>query len=168
IGRWANTGSRVETIPAAGRKMMYTSGRPNSQNRCCHSNGSPPPATSKNTKPAARSSSSSTLARIRGGKPTMIISAMTRMYQQKIGMRRRLMPLLRVRRMDTSSSMAPLTEDISTKVMPSSQKSEPGRSEEHTSELQSRPHLVCRLLLEKKKKKKNYLLSITVMSYQNK
>src|SRR5690554_7314673 len=28
------------------------------------------------------------------------------------------------------------------------------RSEEHTSELQSRPHLVCRLLLEKKKKQK--------------
>src|SRR5205814_10156098 len=30
-----------------------------------------------------------------------------------------------------------------------------GRSEEHTSELQSLRHLVCRLLLEKKKKKKN-------------
>src|SRR2546422_3465959 len=29
-----------------------------------------------------------------------------------------------------------------------------GRSEEHTSELQSRLHLVCRLLLEKKKKVK--------------
>src|SRR5690554_1606509 len=29
------------------------------------------------------------------------------------------------------------------------------RSEEHTSELQSRPHLVCRLLLEKKKKENN-------------
>src|SRR5437660_7879546 len=29
------------------------------------------------------------------------------------------------------------------------------RSEEHTSELQSRGHLVCRLLLEKKKIKKN-------------
>src|SRR2546422_7859917 len=28
----------------------------------------------------------------------------------------------------------------------------PDRSEEHTSELQSRLHLVCRLLLEKKKK----------------
>src|SRR3989442_6355845 len=27
---------------------------------------------------------------------------------------------------------------------------DPERSEEHTSELQSRPHLVCRLLLEKK------------------
>src|SRR5687768_18479166 len=34
------------------------------------------------------------------------------------------------------------------------------RSEEHTSELQSRLHLVCRLLLEKKKKKqKNSQLS---------
>src|SRR3989442_2842271 len=31
---------------------------------------------------------------------------------------------------------------------------EQSRSEEHTSELQSRPHLVCRLLLEKKKKVK--------------
>src|SRR5438552_12544297 len=30
-----------------------------------------------------------------------------------------------------------------------------GRSEEHTSELQSPDHLVCRLLLEKKKKSKN-------------
>src|SRR2546422_8860333 len=30
------------------------------------------------------------------------------------------------------------------------------RSEEHTSELQSRLHLVCRLLLEKKKKKSRY------------
>src|SRR3712207_7808696 len=30
-----------------------------------------------------------------------------------------------------------------------------GRSEEHTSELQSRQYLVCRLLLEKKKKPQN-------------
>src|SRR3712207_7495927 len=30
------------------------------------------------------------------------------------------------------------------------------RSEEHTSELQSRQYLVCRLLLEKKKKKTRY------------
>src|SRR2546429_5436180 len=33
------------------------------------------------------------------------------------------------------------------------------RSEEHTSEFQSRLHLVCRLLLEKKKKKNLYLRS---------
>src|SRR2546422_2162826 len=31
-------------------------------------------------------------------------------------------------------------------------RTEPDRSEEHTSELQSRLHLVCRLLLEKKKR----------------
>src|SRR2546422_4938673 len=39
------------------------------------------------------------------------------------------------------------------------------RSEEHTSELQSRLHLVCRLLLEKKKKYK-YLKSLTTTSYK--
>src|SRR5690554_7372823 len=33
------------------------------------------------------------------------------------------------------------------------------RSEEHTSELQSRPHLVCRLLLEKKNRKSTCLNS---------
>src|SRR2546429_4901448 len=35
------------------------------------------------------------------------------------------------------------------------------RSEEHTSELQSRLHLVCRLLLEKKKKTKHQVISST-------
>src|SRR5690349_24226202 len=38
------------------------------------------------------------------------------------------------------------------------------RSEEHTSELQSRRDLVCRLLLEKKKKKRN----INIYKYRNK
>src|SRR5439155_23797046 len=37
---------------------------------------------------------------------------------------------------------------------PRSANEDGNRSEEHTSELQSRGHLVCRLLLEKKKKKK--------------
>src|SRR3989449_2506051 len=36
------------------------------------------------------------------------------------------------------------------------------RSEEHTSELQSRLHLVCRLLLEKKKKKKHIIIQHSV------
>src|SRR2546429_7309483 len=38
------------------------------------------------------------------------------------------------------------------------------RSEEHTSELQSRLHLVCRLLLEKKKNTNTSLLLITLKS----
>src|SRR3712207_8190909 len=36
----------------------------------------------------------------------------------------------------------------------------PARSEEHTSELQSRQYLVCRLLLEKKKNKPRLLVSL--------
>src|SRR2546426_1922603 len=49
----------------------------------------------------------------------------------------------------TSSSLVngPYASAVSKKVMPRS------RSEEHTSELQSPCNLVCRLLLEKKKKK---------------
>src|SRR5690348_17685418 len=39
-----------------------------------------------------------------------------------------------------------------------------GRSEEHTSELQSPVHLVCRLLLEKKKKKTQYITQTTQTS----
>src|SRR2546429_3292754 len=35
------------------------------------------------------------------------------------------------------------------------------RSEEHTSELQSRLHLVCRLLLEKKKNKRIHRMSLS-------
>src|SRR5438552_8953902 len=38
-------------------------------------------------------------------------------------------------------------------LVPQSEFGLPGRSEEHTSELQSPDHLVCRLLLEKKKKR---------------
>src|SRR5690606_41093650 len=37
------------------------------------------------------------------------------------------------------------------RLAPVSRSAPPGRSEEHTSELQSRENLVCRLLLEKKK-----------------
>src|SRR2546429_6835309 len=39
------------------------------------------------------------------------------------------------------------------------------RSEEHTSELQSRLHLVCRLLLEKKKKKTYLIYIVSSFSY---
>src|SRR5947208_4659112 len=41
------------------------------------------------------------------------------------------------------------------------------RSEEHTSELQSPDHLVCRLLLEKKKKQDKHENSLIALSVQN-
>src|SRR3712207_7033941 len=41
----------------------------------------------------------------------------------------------------------------------------PGRSEEHTSELQSRQYLVCRLLLEKKKNTSLHSAFISTTEY---
>src|SRR2546422_3757681 len=51
--------------------------------------------------------------------------------------------------LDTQDESDPLIEDL-----------EVTRSEEHTSELQSRLHLVCRLLLEKKKSHEIYQRTI--------
>src|SRR2546429_2396763 len=63
-----------------------------------------------------------------------------------------------VRLKDTPSSLTPLFFAISTSSEETeeypdlaSKSMRSNRSEEHTSELQSRLHLVCRLLLEKKK-----------------
>src|SRR5690349_346242 len=56
---------------------------------------------------------------------------------------------------EVHATSAPLDEDPSPTVYAARAAFErAGRSEEHTSELQSRRDLVCRLLLEKKKKKK--------------
>src|SRR3712207_7511256 len=41
-----------------------------------------------------------------------------------------------------------------------------GRSEEHTSELQSRQYLVCRLLLEKKRNSRDHLCLETMLIYE--
>src|SRR3712207_7441204 len=57
----------------------------------------------------------------------------------------------------TSSAPSPIRLSP---VLPSVEKP-PTRSEEHTSELQSRQYLVCRLLLEKKKKKTRYIVTRT-------
>src|SRR5256885_11483523 len=43
----------------------------------------------------------------------------------------------------------------------------PGRSEEHTSELQSPCNLVCRLLLEKKKKKERHDQALTILLHSS-
>src|SRR2546429_6351875 len=60
----------------------------------------------------------------------------------------------------SESTVSPTTVVISEcsprLIMPSSITPDTSRSEEHTSELQSRLHLVCRLLLEKTKKHNQY------------
>src|SRR5436309_6545055 len=54
---------------------------------------------------------------------------------------------------------SPLRVVVDTNVVAAVILLEDQRSEEHTSELQSRENLVCRLLLEKKKKKRGVLAS---------
>src|SRR5437899_8513300 len=51
------------------------------------------------------------------------------------------------------SAQLPSASARSTSTTPTPRRSATSRSEEHTSELQSLRHLVCRLLLEKKKEK---------------
>src|SRR5690349_24259578 len=53
-----------------------------------------------------------------------------------------------------SASSATARSRITARSSPATCRARSHRSEEHTSELQSRRDLVCRLLLEKKKKKK--------------
>src|SRR3989442_11409216 len=64
--------------------------------------------------------------------------------------------LFRSYRIAVTGSRVPFTVYVSAaaprRVVKTEYLGQPLRSEEHTSELQSRPHLVCRLLLEKKKK----------------
>src|SRR3989442_7153330 len=60
-----------------------------------------------------------------------------------IELRYQLMPYIYGSMEETTRTGIPLMRPIFVEY--------PERSEEHTSELQSRPHLVCRLLLEKKK-----------------
>src|SRR5271157_4958567 len=54
------------------------------------------------------------------------------------------------------SFLQPMARDIGSLAEPLRNLPAP-RSEEHTSELQSRPHLVCRLLLEKKKNQRRHV-----------
>src|SRR5207244_8156096 len=64
----------------------------------------------------------------------------------------------RVRSKILSKPTAPTSKARSTFSLPPK-----NRSEEHTSELQSPDHLVCRLLLEKKKKEKEITNSLHIL-----
>src|SRR5690554_7416343 len=59
------------------------------------------------------------------------------------------------------------SDPISCHVAPFFMRRNIARSEEHTSELQSRPHLVCRLLLEKKKISWNSINMIIISAHEH-
>src|SRR3989442_7348416 len=77
---------------------------------------------------------------------TLFRSAPLRRVDGVLGAVARLVRLVRTHRVDLLHANGPQTNvpaGLTGRLT--------GRSEEHTSELQSRPHLVCRLLLEQKR-----------------
>src|SRR5689334_23664030 len=81
---------------------------------------------------------------------TTLFRSMRQMPDRSLG-RRSTCPAVRQRRCTRAATHA----SRSGERRAATPGSKTARSEEHTSELQSQFHLVCRLLLEKKKKKQN-------------
>src|SRR5215475_2420064 len=75
---------------------------------------------------------------------------------------RRSTPLVRVAEPNSTGQTKPSRNSLER-----SSKTLSRRSEEHTSELQSRENLVCRLLLEKKKQTKSHDARLKQTNYQN-
>ncbi len=96
--------------------MMYTSGWPKNQNRCCHSKGSPCSVGLKNWVPTSRSLSSIPLASATLGMERITISEVTRIAQANKGMRSRLIPGARCLRMVAVSTTATDSAATSVKV----------------------------------------------------
>src|SRR2546422_7124396 len=63
---------------------------------------------------------------------------------------------VRARQIEFPAAVEPAVEVPNARAVAADEVEHVARSEEHTSELQSRLHLVCRLLLEKKKKTRLY------------
>src|ERR671937_871114 len=79
IRRFENVGMIDVAIPKAGRTMMYTSGWPKNQNRCCQSSDEPPWATSKKWNPRRRCSSRKTQSTVSDGNAKISESDTARM-----------------------------------------------------------------------------------------
>src|SRR3954447_2619901 len=100
IGVYPNTGRRLnvgmtdDKKPVAGRKMMYTSGWPKNQNRCCQRRASPPSAWLKNwvLTNDSRSADSMVLQIMTDGMANRTMNDTTRLDQTNSGIRLRVMP----------------------------------------------------------------------------
>jgi hypothetical protein len=101
-----NTGRISVMMPKNGKAMMYTSGCPKNQNRCCHRIG--PPLTGSNTcAPNSRSASSDSSAPARIGKAISTSRLVTSVFQVKIGIRNIVIPGARMQMMVVTKLTAP-------------------------------------------------------------
>src|SRR5437773_3414601 len=88
------------------------------------------------------------------------VAVMQPNYQQTWGLAQNFGAQVRPFQLHEKEGWEPYAEEIRTAIAPGTKLvvvTNPHRSEEHTSELQSHHDLVCRLLLEKKKKRKHTL-----------
>ena len=98
---------------------MYTSGWPNTQNRCCHRSGSPPAVVSKKLVPKKRSKPNSMSPTVMTGKAVMTRNMVTRVIHMKRGMRMRVMPGARMLTMVTMKFSAAAVEETPRTARPS-------------------------------------------------
>ena len=108
-----------EMMPKLGRMMMYTSGCPKIQKRCCHRSGSAPASGSKNCESNVRSNSKSNKATVMTGRANANRNCVTSSIQVRTGMRMRSMPGARILRQvtikltaDTSEAMPVMSRPI--------------------------------------------------------
>lgn len=121
-------------MPAAGKNWMYTSGWPKIQKMCCHSSELPPKSGLKNFMSKLRLSSKNRLPTTSGVNAKMIMNAVTSIAQANNGMRARVMPGVRKRRMEMMISTPAAIAATSATLRPSTQKSS-ARSGEKSGKL---------------------------------
>src|ERR1700744_874075 len=100
-----------ETIPNAGKIMMYTSGGPKNQKMCWYMTGAPPPAALKNDVPKWRSNSTMVIAPASTGITAISRYAVISQVQQNIGIFMSVMPGARMFRIVTTILMPPMIDD---------------------------------------------------------
>ncbi len=114
-----NTGRISDTMPMAGRMRMYTSGWPNSQNRCCHNTGSAPLVKLKKFVPNRRSNRASNNPTVRTGRAKIRRNCTTRVIHTKSGIRMKLIPGARMLTTVTARFTAETVEAIPRITRPS-------------------------------------------------
>ena len=72
--------------------MMYTSGWPKNQNKCCHNRAEPPAWVSKKCDPSLRSNSSMIWAAVKGGIANKISTPVASIIHTNSGSRQRVIP----------------------------------------------------------------------------
>src|SRR3712207_7156684 len=95
--------------------------------------------------------------------PRSTLFPYTTLFRSMLYLRKQTLQLASKMRFVAAQFEALLRDDVGLRAVGNANAM--ARSEEHTSELQSRQYLVCRLLLEKKKNKTEHLIQYSPVRY---